>query len=175
MHVTQTELAHGAVLEICGKEIEFKRSLENLRRVESVVGAAASFAARLDARQATQAEIARVYVSLLRGAIDAPSTLDVEKWVFDKGSRHGELSLFVLSLTLGCDELNAALAARNLLAGEPSQEQREEALRTAPFAGTAAPTGRPSSESATASGSLRQRLFSPQSSSSMRSSPPMSQ
>ena len=154
MFVSQRELAHGIVLPICEVEVSLDRSLENLRRVESVVGPAALFAARLDARGATQTDIVRVYRALLRGVPDAPSERDVESWVFKVGSRHPDLAIFVYSLTLSSDELDAVVAARNLAAGRPVTEDDEQR----PFGPMGGPTGRSSSGSDTGAGSLRERF-----------------
>ena len=152
--ISQSELAHGATIEICGRTVEFARSLENLKRIEGAVGASAPFAARLDARSATHAEIVRAYQALLRGVLDAPPQRDLEAWVFEQGARHSALSLFCYALTLGSDELDAVIQLRNLAAGKAKEGEEDRR----PFSPTGGPTGPSSSASATGSGGLRERF-----------------
>lgn len=147
MHVSQTDLAQGVTFDIYDKQVRLLRSLDNLRRVESAVGAAHVFALRVDARAATHAEIVRVYLALLDGALDAPARPVIESWVFERGARHADLAMFVYSLSLGADELDTVIAARNLAAGKRTED---DASRR-PFVPTAGPTGQSYSASPAAS------------------------
>lgn len=160
MHVSQHELALSETLEICDREVTLRRSLENLSRVEAVVGAAAPFALRLEARAVSQREIVRVYAALLRGAIDEPAQRDLEAWVFKRGSGHPHLAAFVFSLSMGSDELDAAVKARNLAVENP-KSKGVDAEANRPFATTAASTGPSSSGSDTVLATLRARLLQP--------------
>jgi precorrin-6x reductase len=127
-----------AVIEIAGQEVELTRSMRNLARVEQVVGAAHPFALRLDQRAVPQAEIVRVYAAILRDVHGAPSTRAIEEWVFHHGSRHSDLALYIYSLTLGAEELEAVARARRLAA----EKTREGEPEKRPFVTTAPPTFR---------------------------------
>ncbi len=103
------QLGEDLEITICGRTYHFVRSLETLRRVEAVVGAAAPWAERLE-HQGRLQEIVRVYAALiepLAGGPAAPSELELEEWVFKKGLHsHGDLAVFVYSLTMGRDEID---------------------------------------------------------------------
>ena len=137
-------LAHEASFEVCGREYTFSRSLDMLRRAESVVGPVAPFAVRLDGRACRIDEVARLYGAMLRDVAGAPTQREIDEWVFERGLSHTEFALYLYSLTLGSEELERVAKARGLNA-TATEEGR------GPFGRTAASTGNSFSGSAAAS------------------------
>lgn len=124
------------VLDICGRTYELPRSFDMLSRAEAAIGAAYPFAQRLDARQVRSEDIVRLYAALLRGTPGAPTQTALQEWVFERGGRHSQLAVWLASLTLSCDELEAVVRAREM----DAEDQR---LGTEPPRGPFVPTEQP--------------------------------
>jgi hypothetical protein len=129
------ELARDFEIEIAGKAFVFVRSLETLKTVEDAVGPAYAFGQKIDRRGAQLGELVRLYSALVRKAPQPPTTRQIEEWVFETGTHHVRLAIWLCTLTLGAKELEAVLAARQ------TGTEREDANAPRPFAPTDAPSG----------------------------------
>lgn len=121
-------LAYQFEIEVAGRQLFFERTLDLLRRLESVVGPVRSFAERLDRGAVESAEVTRVYAALVRDDPDGPTTEQIDSWVFRKGLLcHQKTAAFLYSLIVGSDALERE--AKRLAALERDAGRKPEGGR----------------------------------------------
>ena len=132
-------LVHDIEIEVCKRRYVLRRSNDLLRRVEGAVGAVYPFAQRLEQRGCTSSEIARLYLAIPRDLENCPSGAEIDAWVFETGLAHARLAMFLVTLTIGSEELARIVRKLELHKGVPADDA------DGPFATTAASTGTASS------------------------------
>jgi len=99
-------LAQPFELAVAGRQLFFDRTLDLLRRVESVTGPVRPFAERFERGNVTSAEAARVYNALVRDDPDGPTAADIDAWIFAEGLFcHQKCAAFLFSLVCGSEAL----------------------------------------------------------------------
>lgn len=103
------QLGDDFTIEVCGRRFVVSWSIETLRRAEQAVGAVVPWANRLDIGDVRIREIAAVYRAILIEEVGGPSIPTEEelvKWAYARGVvNHGDLAVFLYSLTMGKEEI----------------------------------------------------------------------
>lgn len=127
-------------LDIGGRQVFVRPSLDLARRLESAVGALKPFATRLEIGDVTYSEAARMFNALVRETTGGPDAKAVDAWLFEQGLlRHKAVAIFVYSLTIGSATLEAEFT--RLQASVTNAARRDGgSVPGGPFAPTAAST-----------------------------------
>jgi hypothetical protein len=106
--VTANEVLNEIPVEIAGFEIYIQRSLETLKAIEEVVGAAAPFGRRLETGNVRPTELAALFCKLTRLIPRAPTQQQISGWILEVGTAHPRLGIWIASLAFGDERVERA-------------------------------------------------------------------